>query len=462
MRAVLCLAALLLAASTPAASQGVPDGFSFAAGGDLLGPYRPIAYADDPAMAPVVALFRSADLGYANQEGAMFDLATTPVSPAAENGGGTPTVPKSNAQQLRSLGVTIVSKANNHATDWGHEGLNATLRTLEAAGIVQAGSGAGLVEATAPAYVETRLGRAALVSTASTFPPMSAAGDAISYRGLRSLPRPGISPLRVRAVRGVSADHLAALRKAAGGSAFVTPDRADQVRIGDILYRSTPTPGTLSWETAPDDEAALLASVRTARANARFVLFAIHAHETAGDEDAGPAPFQPAVLHFANEAAGSNDPRPADFEPRLFRAVIDAGADAVARTGPHQIGGIEIYRGKPIFYGLGSLFFDFGGRRSLATAAGERFAFPDEWFETIVPVTRYRGGAIDEIRIYPFVLESSTGPGGGFPHPAAADQARRILERLRVLSAPYGTTVAIENGIGIIRTVDSSSRRKKP
>ena len=456
MRALACLA--MLALTMPAMAQGVPDGFSFAAGGDLLGPYRPLAFADDPTMEPVASLFRGADLGYANHEGASFDLTAIGASPAAENGGGTPNMPVANARELRSFGVTIVSKANNHATDWGHEGLAATLATLKAAGIAQAGSGASLAEARAPAYVETRRGRAALVSIASTYPPMSAAGDAITYRGTRSQPRPGISPLRVRAVRGISADDLAALRKAAGASAFATHDRSDQLRSGDILYRAGDTPGSLSWEMAPDDEAALLASVREARANAGFVLFAIHAHETSGDEDAGPAPFQPAVLHFANEAAGSNDPRPADFEPRLFHAAIDAGADAVARTGPHQIGGIEIYRGKPIFYGLGSLFFDFGGRRKLTTAAGESFGFPDEWFETIVPVTTYRKGAIDEIRIHPFAIESSTAPSGGFPHPAPPDQARRILERLRALSAPYGTIITIENGVGIIR----ASRSKKP
>jgi poly-gamma-glutamate synthesis protein (capsule biosynthesis protein) len=29
--------------------------------------------------------------------------------------------------------------------------------------------------------------------------------------------------------------------------------------------------------------------------------------------------------------------------------------------------------------------------------------------------------------------------------------ARRILERLQRLSAPYGTTIAIEGGVGVIR-----------
>ena len=36
--------------------------------------------------------------------------------------------------------------------------------------------------------------------------------------------------------------------------------------------------------------------------------------------------------------------------------------------------------------------------------------------------------------------------------------ARRILERLRMLSAPYGTDITIDNGVGIIR----ARRSKKP
>jgi hypothetical protein len=207
----------------------------------------------------------------------------------------------------------------------------------------------------------------------------------------------------------------------------------------------------IGWETEPSDRAALIASVREARRQADFVLFAIHAHETSGDEDDGPANFQPAVLHFANEAAGANDPRPADFLLPLFHAAIDAGADAVVRTGPHAIGGIEIYKGRPIYYGLGSLFFDFSGRRSLTTASGETFRFPDEWFETVVPIARFQRGQVMEIRLHPFALASIAGPESGLPRPAGADQARRILARLQSLSVPYGTQIRIENGIGIIR-----------
>lgn len=40
------------------------------------------------------------------------------------------------------------------------------------------------------------------------------------------------------------------------------------------------------------------------------------------------------------------------------RALIEAGADAIIGHHPHVIQGIEIYRGKPIFYSLGNFVFD--------------------------------------------------------------------------------------------------------
>ena len=427
---------------------GVPDGFTFTAAGDLISP-RPFSVTADPAFAAIAELFRKSDAGFANQEGAIFELAAFHGWPAAENGGGTPVSPVEVARNLKSLGIDRVSKANNHATDWGAEGLQATLASLAAAGITQAGSGLGLREARGPGYVETPHGKAALVSVASTFPPMSAAAAPADYRGVRVQARPGISTLPVRLVRQVSAGDFAALRKAAGGSAYAT-GRDGEMRIGDILFRQSAMPG-LTWEMAQKEKDEVLASVREARASARFVLFTIHAHQTAGDQDDGPAPFQPEVLHFANEAATPNDPRPADFEPALFHAAIDAGADAVVRTGPHNLNGIEIYKGKPIFYSLGSLFFPFGQRRTFTTAAGETLQIPDEDFETVVPVTTYRGGRVSEIRLYPVAIDTTAGPRAGAPYLAGPEQAGRILERLRKLSEPFGTVVRMENSVGIIR-----------
>jgi poly-gamma-glutamate synthesis protein (capsule biosynthesis protein) len=433
-------------AAVSAPDTGVPEGFVFTAGGDMIGPYHPIDADKDPGFQAVAGLFQHADLGFANQEGSIFDLETFPGYPAAETGGGYPLQRAAMAAQIKAMGVGLVSKANNHATDWGAEGLAATLRTLAAAGVVQGGAGLSLEQARAPAYIATSKGMAALVDTASTFPPMAVAGPAVERRGLTSQPRPGISALHVRQVLRVSADQMAQLSK----TTRQTP-KAGELRIGDQVFRVSGTTGPV-WEMEPADEAAILGAVREARSKARFVVFSIHAHETAGDDDVPPpADYEPMVLHKANEAPSPDDPRPAGFETVLFHAAIDTGADVVVRTGPHRLDGIEIYKGRPIFYGLGSLFYDFGGRRSYTTPAGEVMTFPDIWFETVVPVSTYSGGRIQQIRLYPMIISSTAAATSGVPHPADAAQAQQILERLKTVSAPFGTTIRIEGGVGVVQ-----------
>jgi poly-gamma-glutamate synthesis protein (capsule biosynthesis protein) len=446
--AAIALGLLLAAASlhARAGEGGVPDGFVFAAGGDMIGPYHPAPGPEDTGFTAVAALFRAADLGFANQEGSIFDLATFQGYPAAENGGGYPVQPPAAAGAIRAMGIGVVSKANNHATDWGTEGLVATLRSLAAAGVAQAGSGLDPAQARAPGYVATARGIAALVDAASTFPPMAVAGPPVTRQGVTSAPRPGISPLHVREVALVTTAQMVELRGMAGASAD-----SDGVRIGDVVFRAPGATGG-SWEMDPGDEAAILAQVAEARRHARFVVFSIHAHETAGHDDApAAAPFQPMALHRADEAPSPDDPAPAPFEPALFHAAIDAGADAVVRTGPHSLGGIEIYKGRPIFYSLGSLFFDFGGRRVFTSPGGETLAFPQPWFETIVPVSVYRNGKVAEIRLHPMTIESGPGPESGVPHPADPAAARRILQRVKALSAAFGTRVEIEGEVGVIQ-----------
>ena len=50
--------------------------------------------------------------------------------------------------------------------------------------------------------------------------------------------------------------------------------------------------------------------------------------------------------------------KPIAGQTKLFRKAIDYGADIVIGTQAHQPQAFEIYKGRPIFYGLGNLFFD--------------------------------------------------------------------------------------------------------
>jgi poly-gamma-glutamate synthesis protein (capsule biosynthesis protein) len=46
------------------------------------------------------------------------------------------------------------------------------------------------------------------------------------------------------------------------------------------------------------------------------------------------------------------------YEKEVAHAVIDAGADIILGHHPHLLKGIEVYKGKPIFYSMGNFIFD--------------------------------------------------------------------------------------------------------
>jgi poly-gamma-glutamate capsule biosynthesis protein CapA/YwtB (metallophosphatase superfamily) len=53
----------------------------------------------------------------------------------------------------------------------------------------------------------------------------------------------------------------------------------------------------------------------------------------------------------------------ADYQPAVPRAAIDAGADIILGHHPHIVKGIEVYRGKGIFYSIGDFARDFNQDR---------------------------------------------------------------------------------------------------
>lgn len=433
-----------------AATEPAPAGpLALAIGGDMIGPYAPGATTGDPAIAEVSALFRGADLGLANQEGSIFDVAGFAGDAASESGGGYPLAPAGIAAELKAFGIGLVSKANNHATDFGTAGLRASLTALGAAGIAQAGAGRDRVSACAPTYVARAGGTIALVSAATTYPPMAAALPAARTRA-GPFDRPGICTIRTRLVEQVTRRHLAALRAAAGSAALPVTGEPGALRIGDLVFRAAPRPGH-ALEADPADVASVLAAVRAAHAAGAVVVLAVHTHETAGTADPiPPAAFEPLLLHRANEAPGADEPAPAAFAPLLFHAAIDAGADLVLRTGPHAANGVELYRSKPILWGLGSLVFAFGGRRTYVAPGGQTMTLPDAWFSGLVATVRFDAVHQPALTVYPVALAGGSGPQDGMPrrlHGAAADA---VLERFRQLSGRFGTGVVIAGGVATL------------
>jgi len=265
--------------------------------------------------------------------------------------------------------------------------------------------------------------------------PMAPAGAGGGDGSLLKAPRAGIAALRSRPVALVTPaefETLSAIAQRQGrlvdkGDEEVTLTPNEAVFIQQSFRRSDHT--GMTYELQPDDRAGILKSIRSGKDGADLAVYSIHAHET----DSGGQEFDvdPALLH------------PADFLPPLFHDAVDAGADVVLTHGPHVLRGIEIYKGKPIFYGLGSLFFVLGKD------------FRPEWYDSVVAAIEFEKGKVAEIRLYPITLgsasENRTRDEQGIPHLARGADAARILGSLQKQSASFGTRIMIQKDMGLIR-----------
>jgi poly-gamma-glutamate synthesis protein (capsule biosynthesis protein) len=193
----------------------------------------------------------------------------------------------------------------------------------------------------------------------------------------------------------------------------------------------------------------ILASVREAKRQANFVVFASHSHERGGSNS------EPAAALVA-----------------LAHAVIDAGADVFMAHGPHVLRGIEIYQGKPIFYSLGDFLFQpetvpfqpadnyrrYGlGPEAVAPdffdARQRRGGFPANplvW-ESVVARVIFRDGALSGIEVHPISLgHGLERPQRGRPLLATGELADKIIADLQRLSAPFGVDIENRNGVGVV------------
>src|SRR5262245_8325577 len=427
-------------------ATNVVDGFTVAAVGDCI-IVRPVS--QTPGFGPVGKIVHDADVAFGNFEGTALDLSRTPAVPQAEFGGvwilGTPAV----AKYLKSIGFDVMSRANNHATDWGLDGMRQTNRALDEAGIVHAGAAEHRAAARAARFFDTDKGRVALISIASTFTALSRSAPPVG----QALGRPGVNPLRTTRYSLVTAEELRALKKIrdeqpAGSVRVTEKEPADELELFGVRYKVGGRRG-FTFKMDAVDEKEILKSIRAAKQLSDFVIVTIHAHEP-----------------------GNWSQEPADFLPKLAHAAIDAGADQFIGHGPHQIRGIEVYRGKPIFYSLGDFIFQLDLLEPVASDLYEQYKMDpaaatdaefnamwnrlvfggDVWYQSVVTTSRFEKGRVAEIRLHPIDLSyTARGADRGVPRLASPEVGRTILERLQRLSQPFGTRIAIEQGVGVIR-----------
>lgn len=426
--------------------------WSLAATGDSIFT-RQVSMYDDPPFMDMVKIIREADVASTNLELSLFRLWEFKGYPQVEQGGNWELGPPEVAEDLKWMGFDLLSRANNHTTDYGVEGMIVTNQLLDSLGLVHAGSGMTAGEATQAKYFESKKGRFALISLATSFTTMSRAGEPRpEIKG-----RPGLNGLRVRRSYQLEPALMAEWRKIVKALGGRLPDSEKApVRFGRITFVPGAESKVIAKVNARDEER-ILRSIRNAARQANFVIVNAHSHDAGGRDPLKPPPA---------------------YIQEFVKKCLDAGADTYIIHGPHRLMGIEIYKGKPIFYSLGNFFFqnetiepmpddmyeNFGiGNESLAADLYDtRFkidktgrpttGFPTSsiYYESVIAVPVFRGHKVVEIKLYPIDIgHKMPRPQRGTPRMADPALAKKIIDELAKMSEIFGTRIVFKDGIGI-------------
>jgi poly-gamma-glutamate capsule biosynthesis protein CapA/YwtB (metallophosphatase superfamily) len=419
------------------------DTLTMALTGDSIITMRLSVYRE-PEFLNMIELIRSADVAFTNLEMLFHDYEPYPMH---ESGGTYMRAAPAMAKELAWAGFDMVSRANNHTGDYGVLGMRLTTKYTAEAGLLQAGTGESLAEAREAKFLETAKARVALISCASYFTEHSRAGKS---RG--DIPaRPGLNPLRYSTVHTVTYEELETLRQILERAGLQPPKSGSNLIFYDQNFVAGDKPGVRTTLNQEDLEE-ITCVVRNASRLADLTIVTIHAHEGDGDISV-----------------------PARFLPTFARAMIDAGADVLVGHGPHVLRGIEVYKGKPIFYSLGNFIYQnqtllrlpyenyehykLGSNAHVADFNDARYDFgrkgrpvnPEIW-KSVIAVPCWRGKELTEIKLYPVSLGfGKFRTKRGRPMFADPDLSKEIIEDLNHLSKPFGTIIDLREGIGVVR-----------
>lgn len=434
----------------------MPREMTLTATGDCLISRRMPEY-QDAGFQQMLGLIRSADVAFTNTEIVMSNYEGSPV---VESGGGNISTDPRMAADVRRMGFNLTAFANNHTLNYGEHGCLETLRVLRENDFVVAGAGRHLAEARRPAYLETVNGRVGLMGCASSFGAGQYAGEQRP-----DVPgRPGVNPQRYDRLFVVDQEHYDAVKRVAEKTGA---EKWRQWRVD------------MGFGQPPKREGELVLADRSFIVGDDFDT-RTEAHE--GDLTGNTKSIQDAaaVSHLTVASIHAHEPKnemwePADFIIEFAHACIDAGADIVIGHGPHMLRGLEIYKGKPIFYSLGNFVFqhetvqhmpadDYDALRVDQSASAvdlfhhlnanetRSFIATDAYWETVLPMCRFVDGEIAEITLHPLSLGPGQAlPDRGIPRLASPDHGRKILEWMAELSKPYGTDIGIHQGVGVVK-----------
>jgi poly-gamma-glutamate capsule biosynthesis protein CapA/YwtB (metallophosphatase superfamily) len=250
----------------------------------------------------------------------------------------------------------------------------------------------------------------------------------IAPGGSATADRPGVNELRVEA----------------GGQENEASADLFTDRVADRAGAPANTPNA-------EDARRILQSIRDARQHADLVIVYQHNHVFSNHS------FSTIFTEGMAERLAPNE-----WLQKWTHQEIDAGADIIVMHGAPLLHGVEIYRGRPIFYDLGNLIYNVP---ATLTYIDE----PMAW-ESMVAYVEFDGASgsasdshgrrnLKSITLRPIVL-NTLGEGQpdvhseytnneflvtrGLPGPAPGARARYILERVADASKPFGTAIEVK------------------
>lgn len=277
-----------------------------------------------------------------------------------------------NVKQLTRAGFNAVSFASNHHMDAGVEAFVDTLDILKKNNIHPVGVGMNIAEARTAAVLERKGTRVAFLGYSSIIPKAELPYDA-------EPDRPGCAPMFVSTFYEASDWHP-----------------------------GTPSPRVISFADK-DDLRAMKEDIERAKAQADVVIMSIHW----------------GVHHVPGLIAM--------YQYEVGHAAIDAGADLVLGHHAHILKGIEVYKGKAIFYSLANFAMD--SAINTKKAGSDRwdcvfkpevdpnnktsYRYPDLYRKTMMVKCTVSNKKIDKVSFLPFMINQL-----GQPEPLSKDDKR--------------------------------------
>lgn len=372
-----------------------PGDLVVAAVGDLIFNER-ISHLKEPERKNLLRILQEADVAIGNLEFSINDR------PELQKVFYNFRAPREFAWELAATGINLVSLANNHALDFGPEGLLECLRALDLSGVAHSGAGRTLAAAREPG---TRR------------PP--------GQKGRVAL----LSYMRYWTDRDRCVDP--------SGPCLATIDPATVLVARDGKVEAVE--GPQERDVTAMEEDVLLAKRRFGP-----VFVSYHVHDVSH-----------ARVFGIQDATPPNEEIP-------FRRAIDAGADAVLGSGPHVLRGIELRNGRPIFYSLSNFIYQYRTPKAIPTdlphqrdSEMPRPANVSVWdrrdsrevMESVVARMTYRDGSLRRLELIPVTIDDE-GPLFGVPRLASTKRAKEIVALLQRLSAPYGTKITLKEWYG--------------